>query len=130
MAVSKESYTIVFVTTASEEDAARIGRAVVEERLAACANLVGPIRSIYRWREAVEDAPEHLLLIKTRARLFKAVEARVKELHPYEVAEIVAVDIGAGSPEYLGWIADSTVRPKEAMRTADRARPKRPPARR
>ena len=76
MAISKNFHVIVLVTTASEEEAVVIGRALVEERLAACANLVGPIRSIYRWREAVEDASEHLLLIKTRSSLFAALQAR------------------------------------------------------
>lgn len=108
MAVSKNDCIVVFVTAANEQDAAAIGRALVEERLAACANLLGPIRSIYRWRDAVEDAPEHLIIIKTRASLFKALQARVKELHPYEVPEIIAVDIEKGSPPYLDWIREST----------------------
>jgi len=129
MAVSKDSYAIVFVTTANEEDAAAIGRALVEERLAACANLVGPIRSIYRWRDAVEDASKHLLLIKTRASLFPALQARVKQLHPYEVPEIVAVEIKQGSPQYLDWIRESTAqtRAKLAGRSGS-ARPRRLPA--
>ena len=101
MAVRKSSDRIVFVTAANEESAAAIGRALVEERLAACANLVGPIRSIYRWKDNVEDATEHLLIIKTRASLYAALEKRVKELHSYEVPEIIAVKIESGSPEYL-----------------------------
>ncbi|HEV3111866.1 MAG TPA: divalent-cation tolerance protein CutA [Candidatus Binataceae bacterium] len=115
MAISKDSYAIVFVTTASEEEAAAIGRALVEERLAACANLVGPIRSIYRWREAVEDASEHLLLIKTRASLFAALQARVKQLHSYEVPEIIAVEIKQGSPQYLDWIGESTAQTRAKL---------------
>src|SRR5215469_14735495 len=111
MAVSKNSCIVVVVTTANEPDAAAIGRALVEERLAACANLVGPIRSIYRWRDAVEDAPEHLLIIKTQAKFFPALQARVKELHPYEVPEIIAIDIERGSPSYLDWIRESTALP-------------------
>jgi len=111
MAVSKTDCIVVFVTTSNEQDAAAIGRALVEERLAACANLVGPIRSIYRWRDAVEDASEYLLLIKTQAGLYPALEARVKELHPYEVPEIIAVDIEKGSPSYLDWIRESTAPP-------------------
>jgi periplasmic divalent cation tolerance protein len=112
MAVSKNDCIVVFVTTANESDAGAIGRALVEERLAACANLVGPIRSIYRWRDAVEDAPEYLLLIKTRAGLFEALQARVKQLHPYEVPEIIAVDIKKGSPLYLAWVRESTTPPR------------------
>jgi periplasmic divalent cation tolerance protein len=130
MAVSKNSVVVVFVTTANEENAAAIGRALVEERLAACANLVGPIRSIYRWRDAVEEASEHLLLIKTRASLFPALQARVKQLHPYEVPEIVAADIRQGSRQYLDWMLESTAqtRAKPAGRSGS-ARPRRPLAR-
>jgi periplasmic divalent cation tolerance protein len=109
MAVRKSSDRVVFVTAANEESAAAIGRALVEERLAACANLVGPIRSIYRWKDNVEDATEHLLIIKTRASLYAALEKRVKELHSYEVPEIIAVKIESGSPQYLAWIHESTV---------------------
>src|SRR5690348_16012004 len=108
MAVSKSACAVVFVTAGNQETAAAIGRALVEERLAACANLLGPIRSIYRWRGAVEDAGEHLLLIKTRASLFAALQARVKQLHPYEVPEIVALNIEKGLPSYLDWIREST----------------------
>jgi periplasmic divalent cation tolerance protein len=108
MAAAKDSYIVVFVTTATEDNAAAIGRAVVEERLAACANLLGPIRSIYRWQDVVEDGAEFLLLIKTRRDLYPALEARIKELHPYAVAEIIAVNIERGSAEYLDWLHDST----------------------
>ncbi len=109
MAAAKESYIVVFVTTTTEDNAAAMGRALVEERLAACANLIGPIRSIYRWQEVVEDGAELLLMIKTRASLFPELETRIKELHPYEVPEIVAINIEQGSTEYLDWLGDSTV---------------------
>jgi periplasmic divalent cation tolerance protein len=108
MAVSKKPCVIVFITAADQQSAAAIGRALVEEHLAACANLLGPIRSIYRWRGAVEDASEHLLLVKTQAGRYRALEARVKELHSYEVPEIVAVDIESGSRPYLEWVREST----------------------
>jgi periplasmic divalent cation tolerance protein len=108
MAVSKNHCIVVLVTAANQSEAAAIGRTLVEERLAACANLVGPIRSIYRWRDAVEDAAEYLLLIKTRAGLFEAVQQRVKQLHSYEVAEIVALDIQKGAAPYLDWVLQST----------------------
>ena len=130
MAVSKDSYVIVLVTAANQDDAAAIGRALVDERLAACANLVGPIRSIYRWRDAVEDASEHLLLIKTRASLFPAVQARVKELHSYEVPEIVAVEIKRGSPQYLDWIRESTMQTRaKGAAGSGLVQPRRTPAR-
>jgi periplasmic divalent cation tolerance protein len=126
MAAAKNPCIVVFVTAATEESAAVIGRALVEEHLAACANLVGPIRSIYRWRDAVEDAPEHLLLIKTRASLYLALQARVKQLHPYEVPEIIAVDIEKGSPPYLDWLRESTAPARAKPPRASRPpRPKR-----
>lgn len=109
MAISKDYCVVVFVTAPDETTALSIGRMLVEERLAACANLIGPIRSIYRWQGAVEDASEQLLLIKTRANLFAALESRIKQLHPYEVPEIVAIDIQHGSPQYLQWIRESTI---------------------
>ncbi len=108
MAVAKNACVVVFVTAPDEQNAAAIGRALVEERLAACANLLGPIRSIYRWEGAVEDAAEQLLVIKTRASRFAALQARVKQLHPYQVPEIVAVPIQDGLPQYLQWIEEST----------------------
>jgi periplasmic divalent cation tolerance protein len=119
MAAAKHRHIIVFVTAADEENAVRIGRALVAERLAACANLIGPIRSIYRWQDAIEDEREHLLLIKTRAGLFSAVQTRIKELHPYQVPEIIAVDIEKGSAQYLEWLSQSTLAlPARKMRKA------------
>lgn len=93
---------------AEEDEAARIGRALVEENLAACANIVGPVRSIYRWRGAIEDAREFLLIIKTQARLFDRLALRVKELHSYQVPEIIALPLTAGWKPYLDWILEST----------------------
>src|SRR5207249_319106 len=81
---------------AAAEEGARIGRALVEERLAACANLVGPIRSIYRWEGAVEEAAEHLLLVKARAADMSPLEARVRALHGYSVPEVLALSVRAG----------------------------------
>jgi periplasmic divalent cation tolerance protein len=122
MAAAKSSI-LVFVTAGNQEDAARIGRALVEDRLAACANLVGPIRSIYRWQDKVEDSPEHLLLIKTRANLYPQLQARVRQLHPYEIPEIIAVDIKRGLPQYLDWVHESTGALRQlAARKGDGAR--------
>jgi periplasmic divalent cation tolerance protein len=99
------------VTTAVDSAAAaeRIAAALVEERLAACAQVVGPVRSTYRWRGAVERADEWLCQLKTTAERWPDVEARVRTLHSYETPEIVAVPIVAGSPAYLAWI-DAEVR--------------------
>ncbi|MBI3301677.1 MAG: divalent-cation tolerance protein CutA [Deltaproteobacteria bacterium] len=101
-------FIIVFVTTGSEEEAEKIARNLIEEKLAACANIVGPIRSIYRWQDKVADDKEWLLLIKTRESLFPQVEKRVKEWHSYQVPEVVALPILAGSPAYLRWVKEST----------------------
>jgi periplasmic divalent cation tolerance protein len=99
---------VVMMTTGSADEANRIARALVDERLAACVNVVGPIRSIYRWRGAVEDESEYLLLAKTRARLYPRLERRVKELHSYEVPEVLALAPAAGSAHYLEWLMEST----------------------
>jgi periplasmic divalent cation tolerance protein len=97
-------FLIVFVTAASEEEAATIGKALVEDGLAACANIIPTIRSIYRWKGAVWDEKEALMIIKSRAELFERVSSRVKELHSYEVPEITAVKLEKGDPAYLLWM--------------------------
>ena len=105
-----EDFVVVLVTAGDAEEAARIGRTLVEERLAACANVVGPIRSVYRWRGAVEEGVEHLLLVKARAAELPALEARVRALHSYQVPEVLALPVAAGSAAYLAWLAESTAR--------------------
>jgi periplasmic divalent cation tolerance protein len=99
---------VIFVTAGSEDQAVAIARALVGERLAACVNIVGPVRSIYRWRDSVEDDREYLLIIKTRALLYMKVETRVRELHTYDVPEVLALNADRGSPPYIQWILDST----------------------
>ncbi len=98
----------VLVTAGSEQQAVSIARALVGERLAACVNIVGPVRSIYRWRDAVEDDREYLLIIKTRAAVYAKVERRVRELHTYEVPEVLALSAVRGSPPYVKWLLEST----------------------
>jgi len=105
-----EDFVVVLVTAGDAEEAARIGRTLVEERLAACASVVGPIRSVYRWRGAVEEAAEYLLLVKARAAELPALEARVRALHSYQVPEVLALPVAAGSAAYLAWLAESTAR--------------------
>jgi periplasmic divalent cation tolerance protein len=114
---------IVLVTAASEPEAHSIARKLVEERLAACVNVVGPIRSIYRWRDVVEDDLEFLLLIKTRASLLGRVERRVSELHTYEVPEVLALSPSGGSAAYLRWLLESTA--SKPLRGKARAKPRR-----
>jgi len=99
---------LIFSTASSEEQAASIARTLVEERLAACVNIVGPIRSIYRWRDTIEDDREFLMLIKTRATLYIKVEKRIRELHSYEVAEVISTSIDRGSPPYVKWMLETT----------------------
>jgi periplasmic divalent cation tolerance protein len=101
---------VVLVTAGSEDEAARIGGALVTERLAACVNVVGPIRSIYRWQGAVEDAREWLLVAKARATDLAALEARVRALHSYEVPEVLALPVYGGSAAYLSWLDEATRR--------------------
>jgi periplasmic divalent cation tolerance protein len=99
---------IVFVTCGSEEEALNISRALVEEQLAACVNLISPVRSIYRWEGKIWDEKEWLLIIKTQRKRFDELEKKVKSLHSYSVPEIIALPITAGSSSYLDWLAEMT----------------------
>jgi len=101
-------FIVVFVTSGSEEEALKIGRTLVEEGLAACANIVSPIRSIYRWEGKIWDEKEWLLIIKTQRSKFEDLAKRVKSLHSYSVPEIIALPITDGSPSYLKWIEEMT----------------------
>jgi periplasmic divalent cation tolerance protein len=96
---------VVLVTAPSAEKAAELARALVEERLAACGNVVPGLRSIYRWEGKVQDEPEALLILKTTRGRFEALRERVLALHPYQVPEVIALSVEAGSAAYLGWIA-------------------------
>jgi periplasmic divalent cation tolerance protein len=97
-------------TAGSAGEAERIAAALVERRLAACVQTVGPVASRYRWRGEVETDEEWLLLAKTAASRYPELEAAIRELHSYEEPEIVATPITAGSPGYLAWLTES-VRP-------------------
>ena len=99
---------VVFVTCGSEEEGLKIAHALIEERLAACVNIVSPIRSIYRWEGKVWDEKEWLLIIKTQTARFEDVEKRVKSLHSYSLPEIVALPIINGSSSYLNWLKEMT----------------------
>ena len=102
-----ENYVQITTTAPSRAIASAIADALVERRLAACVQVVGPVASTYRWKGAVERSEEWLCLIKTEQRLFSALEATVRSLHPYETPEIVATPIGEGSEAYLKWISES-----------------------
>ncbi len=99
---------VVLVTCGSAGEAGQIARALVEQRLAACVNLVEtPVRSIYRWQGKIETASEYLLLIKTSREKLAALRELVERLHSYDVPEVIAVPIVDGSPEYLRWLEES-----------------------
>jgi periplasmic divalent cation tolerance protein len=95
----------VFTTTPKETNARKIAGALVKRRLAACVQVLGPIRSTYRWRGKIESSDEWLCLIKSTAALYPQLERAVRKLHPYEVPEILAVPVVAGSRDYLDWLA-------------------------
>jgi periplasmic divalent cation tolerance protein len=97
-------YRIVLVTCGSMPEAQRIGRSAVEKKLAACANILPRVDSIYRWKGKVERAREVLLLIKTTTPRLRQLESEVKHLHSYDVPEFVVLSITAGSREYLAWV--------------------------
>ena len=99
-----KAYIQISTTTETKEQAQKIAKYLVEQKLAACVQISGPIESIYRWKGKVETANEYLCLIKTRESLFGLVEAAIKQLHPYETPEIIAVPIIKGSREYWKWL--------------------------
>ena len=103
---------ICFCTCPDAGTAERIATALVDERLAACVNILPGLRSIYRWQGKPETAEEVLLLAKTTAEAYAALQDRLRELHPYELPELLAVESAFGLPAYLQWVADET-RPKD-----------------
>ncbi len=99
---------IVVLSTAESGDQARkLARALVEGRLAACVNIVGGLKSVYRWKGAVEESDEVLLLIKTSRELLPQVRAAIEQMHSYELPEVIALPILDGSGRYLEWLAES-----------------------
>jgi periplasmic divalent cation tolerance protein len=110
MAETSSHAVIILVTAPDAETASAIGRALVEERLAACANVIPGLRSTFRWEGKVQEEAEVLMLVKARRADVQAISTRVRELHPYEVPEVVATDIVAGLDAYLEWIATETER--------------------
>src|SRR6266478_5875419 len=100
-------YRIVLVTCASVAEARKIGRSAVEKKLAACANIVKGVQSIYRWKGRVERAREVLVLMKTTVMRLRELEREVKRVHSYEVPEFIVLPIVAGSREYLKWVKEN-----------------------
>jgi periplasmic divalent cation tolerance protein len=95
---------LVFTSFAREDDAVRVTRALIEERLIACANLLPGARSLYRWKGAIEDQSEVVVLMKSRKQDWTALLSRLHELHPYDTPECIAVRVAAGAPKYLAWL--------------------------
>ncbi|MFZ2196285.1 MAG: divalent-cation tolerance protein CutA [Thermodesulfovibrionales bacterium] len=101
-------YITVFITAPTEEEASKISRTIVEERLAACVNIIRSVRSIYRWQGRIEDESEVLMIVKTKRTLFDRLQGRVKELHSYTVPEIIGLSVIEGGKEYLDWLGQET----------------------
>ncbi len=99
-------FSVIYITAGNSEEARRIGKKLIEERLAACVNIF-PITSIYRWKDDIEESDEFGMIVKTKTEKVKEIEKRVKQLHSYEVPCVLSFDAGEGSAEYLKWIGES-----------------------
>ncbi len=102
------NFIVIYITTGSVNEAKKIGRALVEEKLVACSNVISPIRSIYSWQGKICDDKEAMMILKTRKTHFKQIVKRVEKLHSYDVPEIIAMPIIEGSSKYLSWINEET----------------------
>jgi len=105
---AQDSEVVVLVTTASYEEAEKIGRIIVESRLAACANVLNGMRSIFRWDNKINVENECLMIIKTTLQRYSELEAVIRQHHSYSVPEIIALPVVAGSAPYLNWIRSET----------------------
>lgn len=105
------SALVVLSTFPDADSAARVARTLVDDRLAACVNLIPSVRSIYRWQGAISDEAETLAVIKTTAGRYAALAARIAELHPYQVPEIIALPLVEAHPPYLAWLAGEVAAP-------------------
>jgi periplasmic divalent cation tolerance protein len=106
--VPSDQFVIVLTTLPLESDAEQFASQLVEEKLAACVNILPAMRSVYRWKDAIERSDERQLVIKTTSARVAALESRVRQLHPYDVPEFVVLPIDSGSTAYLSWLSDST----------------------
>lgn len=110
MTTADEKFVVVFVTAPDDAAAEAVASALVDDRLAACVNVVGGVTSHYRWQGKREQSSEVLCIVKCRAVDVDAVAARVKTVHPYDVPEVIAVPVVAGLPAYMKWLVDETTR--------------------
>jgi periplasmic divalent cation tolerance protein len=101
-------YVVVLTTLPADADGDAFGRAIVEERLAACVNLLAPMESVYRWEGRVERETERQIIVKTSRERLTALWDRVRELHPYEVPEFIVLPVADGNEAYLRWIGEAT----------------------
>lgn len=106
--MASEQFVIVLTTLPVEGDAERFASQLVEEKLAACINVLPPMRSVYRWKGAIERSDERQVVIKTVSSRLTELEARIRTLHPYDVPEFVVIPITQGSATYLSWLVDAT----------------------
>ncbi len=104
------SYAVIMVTAANREEAEKIARHLLAEKLIACANIISPVSSLFYWSGKIEKADEHLLLMKSRLDLFEELSESIKALHSYEVPEIIALPIIRGLSTYIEWL-DSSLKP-------------------
>jgi periplasmic divalent cation tolerance protein len=102
--VDKSNHLVVYCTCPEEKTAEKIARALVTEGLAACANILPGVKSVYRWKGQIESVNESLLLIKINSASYENIERRIVELHPYELPEVIGVPITAGLEPYLAWL--------------------------
>jgi periplasmic divalent cation tolerance protein len=100
----KEEYIQIFTTIENKEDAEKIAKSLIEKRLAGCIQIIGPISSIYWWKNKIETSQEWLCIIKSKKKLYEEIEKSIKEIHPYEIPEIIAMQIISGSKDYLKWL--------------------------
>ena len=105
---SAEQVFVILVTVANQEEAVRIGEGVVNAKLAACANVIPGIQSIYRWKGKVVKAQEVLLILKSTKPRYSALEKTIKAMHTYETPEIIALQVKEGLDQYLGWVRNET----------------------
>ncbi|MCX7823222.1 MAG: divalent-cation tolerance protein CutA [Syntrophobacterales bacterium] len=108
MAVKAQDVIVVWVTVGNHDEAVNIAKTIVEEKLAACVNIIPSVRSIYFWKGEVCDDAETLLMIKTKESLFEKLRSRIRGIHSYEVPEIIAVKLHAGHEPYLSWVVETT----------------------
>ncbi|MEM3700776.1 MAG: divalent-cation tolerance protein CutA [Candidatus Bathyarchaeia archaeon] len=103
----EKDYVIVLVTTANREEAEKISKALLNEKLIACVNIIGSLHSLFWWHEKIEKAEECMLLMKTCSKMFEKITEKVKALHSYEIPEIITIPITKGFKPYLEWLNNS-----------------------